>query len=74
MVAHRMSTLRQCDKIVFMSDEGGPTMSAEGCGAAGGAYASEEGTHEELIALVSSPNGNHVEIVCTAFLVRQNLQ
>lgn len=41
MVAHRMSTLKQCDKIVFMVEE------ADGAGASVG----EEGTHDELMAL-----------------------
>ena len=48
MVAHRMSTLRQCDKIVFMAEVEGSSIG----GKPGGACASEEGTHEELIALV----------------------
>ena len=51
MVAHRMSTLRQCDKIVFMADGGGSVAGGE-AGEAGGAFAKEEGTHEELMAMV----------------------
>ena len=54
MVAHRMSTLRQCDKIVFMADGGGSVAGGE-AGEAGGAFAREEGTHEELMALVRRP-------------------
>jgi len=46
MVAHRMSTLRTCDKIVFMVPEGvAPDGSVEP-----GARVGEEGTHEELMA------------------------
>lgn len=50
MVAHRMSTLRQCDKIVFMADDRSSGESGN-AGGPGGAYAKEEGTHDELIAL-----------------------
>jgi hypothetical protein len=78
-VAHRMSTLRQCDKIVFMAEAAEGAGSYNYCGfhiaktgschvslclqckyfrknvawvCAGGANASEEGTHEELMAAV----------------------
>lgn len=43
MVAHRMSTLKQCDKVVFMKQE------QEG-GGKGGATVGEYGSHEELMS------------------------